>query len=419
MQDKLKKLTIPGVLILFLAIVLTILLIRIQRNDSLLISNTSFETLNNINNSYGQNQYINFLNNLLQNFGELSIIILQVLLAISSFWLFFLILKSEGAKTSIIFNVLLFILISPAFLYNTLIINTQILILFLFLLTGYLFLKKKPLSYLIGVLLFLTDVFSLLILIAIILFYKKKYMWSLIVSILPLILILKDFTHIYNIIFEFGIISGYSLGLIIFTIIGIGMSRDNIKENNGIYLLFLLILLKTLIIGNYLIFLVPITFFGAPQLYALFKKQWGIKVMKIVTLILIITSLLIPFIYSANLITKSSPTFDDINSLIFLSSKEKGSVLSCKNYEGIITYVSGQETIKNNQGVVNEIFNSYSQITIRQDLELLNVKYIWINSEIKNRYWPHEKRFYYMLQDKTTFEKIYDANQKEIYEVII
>ena len=419
MQDKLKKLTIPGILIILLAIVLTILLIRIQRNDSLLISNTSFETLNNINNSYGQNQYINFLNNLLQNFGELSIIILQVLLAISSFWLFFLILKSEGAKTSIIFNVLLFILISPAFLYNTLIINTQILILFLFLLTGYLFLKKKPLSYLIGVLLFLTDVFSLLILIAIILFYKKKYMWSLIVSILPLILILKDFTHIYNIIFEFGIISGYSLGLIIFTIIGIGMSRDNIKENNGIYLLFLLILLKTLIIGNYLIFLVPITFFGAPQLYALFKKQWGIKVMKIVTLILIITSLLIPFIYSANLITKSSPTFDDINSLIFLSSKEKGSVLSCKNYEGIITYVSGQETIKNNQGVVNEIFNSYSQITIRQDLELLNVKYIWINSEIKNRYWPHEKRFYYMLQDKTTFEKIYDANQKEIYEVII
>lgn len=406
-----------------------------------------------INDNYSINKvplHINVYTIVLALFNNLPTYILKIfniLLSTIALVLFFLFLR-ENKVSKIISNLsVLIVIISPIFIYY----GTSLSGLSLFtilLITSLLSIKRdyKLLTIIITILIpFFGIQFSLFYLTFIFAYsihqnkIKSFYTllsiiigWSLILYYLVYNFTTYNFVYpstyhlVREVISEFGGIRGISIMTI--SILIIGFFKYIIERKQLLLNLLFLIGTFVLLILDYRFFYLlnfAIAFYASTGLVYIIKRKWFSQDLKNLTVILILCGLVFTLLSFTGRISEINPTEEHIASLQWLNEQEKGIVFTFPKFSSYVQNIAGMPVIIDYFSTNLEIKDDFNSIYTSQDLintaELLekyNVKYIYLDNEMKNIQWFGENEgLLFVLSDPDYFEKIYDDGNSEIWRV--
>lgn len=358
------------------------------------------------------------------------------------------------------------LILSPIFIYTFSTINSFSLVVFLNLAGFYFFMtsekrylfflkKEKKLNFYLSLLIFAIipffGFFNLLITLAILLAYssfeKSKlnnfYFISFILLIISLIFsnstiypffFSQEFSLTLNVftkfIFQLGAMPGFRVVTLLLAFIGFFRLWSEEKKRAALFI-FLLLFVFSFFVSDiifYLNFLLVI-----PATYGflmLFNMKWKVNLIRKLTLIILIISLLFSSFSAIGKISYSEPGKSTMESLGWLksNSKENEVVLSYYKNSFWIQKISERPTfldptMENNQNY-NKLFNITHQIFYGRNLENTasifkeyNISYIWINKEMKKgKVWKKsDQGLLFLLKNSEIFKKIYDKDNIEIW----
>jgi hypothetical protein len=83
------------------------------------------------------------------------------------------------------------------------------------------------------------------------------------------------------------------------------------------------------------------------------------------------------------------------------------------------SYFKNNQNINQNYKMLYNIFYSTNLVSVSENLELLNIRYIWINQEMKQGLvWDDTSGLLFLLRNKDVFDLIYSEEGIEIYEFL-
>ncbi|MFH1440128.1 MAG: hypothetical protein ABIG89_06165 [Candidatus Woesearchaeota archaeon] len=395
---------------------------------------------------------------------ELITIFLMIMLGVISLLLFEKILSRFEIPYFQRFIIIIFLALSPLFLYNFLIPTQTHFIIFLQLLGFYLYSNKdiRYLRYLSIIPYILLPFFGIVhTMIAIIIFVSydilenKTYLFYLIpLSMLMIIISLYFSFPIYykygfiktsiisgNLfqyyITDFGSKQGFSIFGVILMIFGLIKTWKEKYTKNYLWIYIFLIFLLILSFfysryEGYLNFVVMI-FAGIGFLY-LFEIKWEMKIIKRFTILIIILGLLFSGVSFIKRISASNPSQEMIESLDWLrheSSKnsEESVILSHPEYSHIVKYYTRKKVfIDSNQNyigdypyfikVLDTIYQSRSLKEVIPILERYDIRFILITQEMKEGLvWDKDEQgLLFLLENSDRFKQLYSKHGIEIWK---
>ncbi len=379
--------------------------------------------------------------------------VLPFILGLLSFALFWLILKELEISENIKNISLLLFLLSPCFVYLFSFTNALFLVLFVCLLTFYLFIKKSLWTIPLVLILPLFSVVLCASLLIVLFFYmqyndkksQNHFLWLLILGIISSILYYGYFIYsvgwpgtfggfhfnpFQKMIFDLG--SPFGLGIFILTLaaIGILISWKNKYDNKFVVasLVFLSIFSyfkqDVLILLN--MFIVVIASYG---LYHIFKiKKWDNDIIKKFVLITIMCGVAFSCLAQFDNLVEEGPSKEIINALEFLETQEQGVVFTDYT-RGVWVNYAGQPNVMDSQYKfapdVNERYEDSVNFFYTRDvenatifIEKYDVKYVLVDEELKEEVWDYNTQgLLFLLEYTNRFNRIYFKEGVEIWEV--
>jgi hypothetical protein len=382
--------------------------------------------------------------------------IVPFLLGIFSMLIFNLILKrfiNEDYKRHII---LILLIINPAFIYTFTVSNPHAAAIALSLLGIHFFLREKRYNLILSALCFaVVSLFSIfntllvvLILLAYILIRKHKHSWfTIILFVLAIFSFTRRASFFYNYAFspdvnvvgnlfsDLGGIIGFGIFTIILAVYGIVSNWKHKSDFMPFFLLSVALLVSLFFIGNlanmYIMFFVTIAAgIGFVRLYEL---KWNVLTVKNLTLLILACGLIFSATSYMTRLTAMPPDKATIESLDWLGDHAFKDEFILSHYDNgyLISTVARNPVLVDSLSasdydqqflykVQDTLFYSRKLPQTKQLLEAYKIKYIYITPEMKQGLvWskPNEGLLF-LLTSKSTFNKVYEKDDIEIWEVI-
>lgn len=388
---------------------------------------------------------------------EFSLIIISFITSLLSVILFYLILKKLKINLQQRFFIFVVLLLSPAFIFTFGTANEFCISIMLLLLGTYFFLKFDK-SFVFSLIVFLIAVFFNILNVIVIMFLllflseikpiKKRTANLIMAFVLILTLLYYTPQHFSNDIFSKVSIIGKSrfsdfisdlggmMGLSIFTlilgVIGIIITWKYKQKLKNSYLLMLVLFF----IGSYLDY-APIylnfifSIFAGIAFAYIVNLKWEIKLLKNLTLLLLIYGLLFSAISYINRVSLSEPNKDVQNALEWLKYNSKSNEVVFSHYskgfwieywadrpvviDGIFNYNEAKQRLEDS----NKLLYSRNIDIDQRLMDKYNVRYIFVDDIMKKgQVWDKKEGLWYAFRNNKTFKSIYDKNNVEIWEYI-
>jgi len=170
-----------------------------------------------------------------------------------------------------------------------------------------------------------------------------------------------------------------------------------------------------------LVFVVTIAFIQ------IIKRKWKLPNLKSIAILVIICGLLFPTISYINRVSNSEPSMAKIDSLNWFKDQPQGMVLSHYSNGYWIESIANKQTLMNPDLSKKEalkrytdskiIFNSYKLSDTQEKLDEYNIKYIFIDPEMKKGLvWQKDNQgILLLLAESGQFQQIYSLEGIEIW----
>lgn len=374
--------------------------------------------------------------------------IIPLLSGILCVGLAFMIMKKHNISDKNITAIMLIMISSPIFLYTFLDIKYFAFTVLLTLLTIYFIVSKKYLISAIPLVLIpFIDFYSSLIAIILIVLYitltAKNYSTYKIVLIIGIVsfiasILLNNYlgysvTRIpiekTRLITDIGAEVGFSFSTMILTLIGMILLWDKGLKNLAVYisiiLLFALSVFNTTL-KAYVNFIL-VVYAGFAFVY-LTKRKWSIPIIKKVTLLLIICSIMFTTILYATKLSKSEPTPGYVDALRFLKEQsfENEKVLSSIENGYLIEYYAERGAFIDEKTNIYEpkrliLFNNLTTSRNLEKTESIlkehNIKYVFIDEYFKQKL-DSDQGLLFIIQNSQKFKNIYRNKEVEVWMYI-
>ncbi len=365
-----------------------------------------------------------------------------ILMGILSVFIFYLLLKKLKIEKNFVYVASFLFAVSIPFIYTISRFTPHTLLVFLILFSIYILaLGKKWSVFVSGAILVLSSVFgiysvaSVAIFIVYSLIVRKNVYYAFFFSAVTLVLselLFDGFTGqnfeitqsvLQSFVTDFGALYGISAMAWVLALFGFFMTW---KAKSKFFPIYAVTLLFGFLSTKYVFFLIYLNLFvvlySAFFLRSLLFRKWDLKICGVFIQIVIVCSLLFTGVYYANRASVGEPTLEMVESLEFLSSEDKGIVLSHPENGNYIKYFSGNEVFtgrsKDKRDFL-EIFYATSIADLFVKLKQYDIKYIWIDAEMKEgQVWvDSDYGLLSLLQNKVYFSKIYEEGDIEIWIV--
>lgn len=383
---------------------------------------------------------------------ELASMMFPIVFGLLSLLLFHRLLKNLKLDLSMRLLTLLILVSSPAFIASFTLSSPTCFAIFLSLLALYFFLQKRKQPTFWLSLLFIANIFfsffNAMITALFLFFYgiydKKRSRFCFLLCFF--ILVAGFFYHypdfvtrtlyskniLTDFVSDFGAVVGFGLFNIILAVIGFVTKWREKKRLLLFYALALFFLLSLFFLrahGNaYLNFVLALL--ASLGFLWLLEIKWELSLLKNLTIIVIICGLIFSCLSYIDRVSVSMPDKPTKQSLDWLQSyaSPEDVVLSHHSYGFWIQYVSKNKVLMDDFKTPNHesIWVDYNTMLYSRRLAntsaLLseyNIKYIWINQEMKKGLvWTREQEgLLFLLKNSDSFKKVYDENGIEIWEV--
>ena len=358
---------------------------------------------------------------------------------------YFIFLLLEKLKVSFYkgYFLLLFIVLSPLFVFLFSVLSKYTLIIcFSTIIIYALFARKEYLAYILLPLVMLTDFFSACIVLLIILLLSVKYkrlqkgfiilIPVLAITILISMILLNFSINISNpdlrfFISDLGASTGFSVFIVLLFFIGLVLNWrrdtkqvfDNLAALGGVALS---------------IFILPVRFFFLffLCLYAsmgfnyLIRRKWSLNMLKKITSLVLFCGILFSVIVFIKFEIESQPSEEMLSALSFLQDKPSGTVLSHPSYGTLIQYFAEKRILFSaSLDYSTTLYNQSSPYFFSRDLEVVetlfqqsNIKYIFIHEDMKEGLLWQEplEGLLFLLKSSKKFINIYSYQGYEIWE---
>jgi hypothetical protein len=219
----------------------------------------------------------------------------------------------------------------------------------------------------------------------------------------------------------------------IIALFGISVVWKKKNENFFLISIFLFIIFSVILYekSNIIYASFFLSYLAALGFHFFLSKKWEIEMLKTLTLITIFSGLLFSSVSYSSVLVDSNYSFEQSESLIWLKeNNEKGLILSHYSYGYFINYHSNMPVFmdsyfKNNQKINDfyslseNIFFGYNLQSTSENLDSLNIRYIWIDKNMKeDLVWDDTTGLLFLLRNKDVFNLIYSKNNIEIYEFL-
>ncbi|MFC1691133.1 hypothetical protein ACFL0W_03030 [Nanoarchaeota archaeon] len=397
---------------------------------------------------------------------NLTSISLPIIFSIAIFIFFHLTLKNIikiPRKRSLIEIILI---ISPSFIYLSSFLTQHQLPILLTLMCMFFFTKKQsvywPISLILVTILSFFSFFNFALAILLMLIYSKTMsnpsikgrknwiMMSVFGGISVIILLgTKIFTQFSqpeiitfrNFISDLGAETGFSIFLLVLFFMGLTEMWRNVKKDsenayNQYYLAALLVfaLIFILYVGNeinlYLIFLA--SFLAGNAFYYLFKTNWNFKLLKQLTIFLILCGLIFSSVSYINKLSSEMRNQDFIsaaqwlkentneNNLIFAHQKDGFFIQTVSNRKVLSDDLSFKDILfkeKTEDSDILLLSKNYQKTT--RIIKKYDIKYLFLNKKLlEGAVWSEkDSGLLFLLRNTETFIKVFDNPSVVIYEI--
>jgi len=379
--------------------------------------------------------------------------LIPLLLGLLSVLVFYLILKNFRAGLEQRLFMSLILIISPAFIYLSVISNIHSVPVFLTLLGIYFLLKKNTVYKILSLIAFAAAVsfgiFNALLVIAILLAYLiKEKSKKAIILLCIIILISAAFMPVYfqnktkvlpkesilqSSISDLGALIGIGIFNILLAFIGFVLMWRKKKEHIFIFLPLFVMLISLFYLQPVIIYLnFVLAVFAGYALVRITNMDWQVKMIKRLTILLIICGLTFSAISYLNRVNNMQPDNEIIKSLDWLKHYSEPDEIVFSHYsKGFwINYVAERPVVidkmleyyPNAEEKFNaslEIFYSRNLKNTRAFLNKYNISYIWVDNEMKQGLvWEKEQQgLLFLFRNNETFNNIYNNQGIEIWEI--
>ncbi|MEM4638060.1 MAG: hypothetical protein QXK76_03520 [Candidatus Woesearchaeota archaeon] len=435
---------------IFLTILLTGIIIlspyalRIFKNNPYDINSESYYNIRISEYDSLQERTITFsLLNILQKDNLIITKILPLFLAILCVGLIILIMKKHNIVDKNIMPTILILIASPAFIYTFVDLKYFSYTLALSLLFVYFLVNKKNfLSAIPLIAMPFFDYYSSIIAIIFINLYliitkNKNRKTFLIIGLMSLtvasitnfyILKIQPILPINNLLIITDITGevGFSFSMIILSIIGIILLWEKGLKNFIInILIILLLILSTFSIELKAYMVLILSLYAGFAFSYLKKRKWSIQIIKKVTMLLIVCSIVFTTVLYISKLSNSNPTNNDIDALKFLKdySFNNEKILSSHENGFLIQYYANRPTLtdQKTKNYEPEKMKIYEEIIKSRNLEktetLLknnNIKYFYIDKKFKKTL-EEKEGLLFLLEQSKKFQQIYKNQEIEIW----
>ncbi len=371
--------------------------------------------------------------------------IFYLLFAVLSLYLFLLILNHLKFSNNLNFLAAILLIISPAFI-NSLSFNS--LILFLVLLSSYLFLKSK--FKLLSFILFIFPLISPLIavvstgvLASFLLRKNLKYIPPSFLTIFLYVILLisnvgknnyfNPFSALNQVISDFGFYHGLSIFLLIPSIYALKHIWKNNAYYKQIFFSFILLLILSLFSTTILLIFTPIaSVLSAIGILYLHNKKWNSNILKIITVAVILFGICLSTFNFIVFNITNLPDENLINGLIYLkdNSPEDSVILSDPSRGHWINYFAERKDIADSNTFlapdVKERLKDIDKIFKTRDINEFNkivnkykISYIFLDSELKKQLWKtDDEGLLFILKNNPDTIRFYKNSKVEIWKIL-
>lgn len=388
----------------------------------------------------------------------------QIFSGLTTVLLIYWLLNKLKAKTGESFIALLFIVVSPVFISIFTTINTMALPTALTLISVLFYLSKnkilKLLCYLVLIIVIPWSLYFTLSALFFIFFLektkvtknsqaKKLPMPLFIVTLLLLVyavFVSLKYGFYNNVIFHYylplqssvfsifisdmGGVYGISGFVVLLFLFGFFLTwKDKLKLKYFYYAFILLILTSFFVTPTKIFLLILTSTLAAKAFLFLYNKKWDQRILKTATILAVVCGILFSFVSFETRMINSQPKADIMRSLVFLQDQEPGLVFSHYNNGLWIQEVAQKEvfstSILTDKKSALAMLNLSDSLFYSQDLDqtlrlmdLNGVKYIYVTPDMKQGLvWEEREGLLFLMDNAPNFEKIYDQNQIEIWEL--
>jgi len=384
---------------------------------------------------------------------ELASKLIPFLLGLLSAFIFYLIIKEFKMSIEERLFVLLILIVSPAFIYLSVISNTNSVPVFLTLLGIYFLLKKKIIFTVLSLISFAAAVSfgifnALLVVVLLFPYLIKEKSKKAIIFLFIIIIISAAFMPVYfqekteviqkegilqSSISDFGALVGIGVFNILLAFIGFSLMWKKKKEHMFIFLPLLIMLISLFYLRVVIIYLSFVLAVFAGYAFTKIKNMdWEIKIIKNLTILLIICGLIFSTVSYLNRISNIQPDKEVIKSLDWLKHYSEPDEIVFSHYskgfwiinvaERPVVTDKMLEYFPNAKERFNdslEIFYSRNLKNTKLLIDKYNITYIWIDNEMKQGLvWEKEQQgLLFLFRNNETFKNIYNNQGIEIWEV--
>lgn len=370
---------------------------------------------------------------------------LPVLFGFLSIIFFMLLLKRSGLDIEKRFLLLAILIFSPAFIYSISFSNPHIFALFLGTFSFYLFFIDnrfaKALSFLFFLVIPLFGVIETVITVVLLSgFYfvrRNKAIMILIFTLIGIYLLNFNFTVSLNIldnaflssITDLGGAIGFGVFTLLLSLIGFLLTWRFKRQHYVLYLILILLFFSVKLFGSMTnIYLnVIFAYLAALAFSKLLNREWDSELIKYLTIFVLISGLIFSGLSYLDRYANSGPDQNVVNSLNWLkqNSETTDIVFSHASKGFWIEFFANRKVVGDSYTVSKEVLSDMDKLFWSRNLETTkalllkyNVKYIWIDREMKDgQVWNREYQgLMFLFKNEKTFGKVYDLEGIEIWE---
>ncbi|MBT7903400.1 hypothetical protein HN587_06070 [Candidatus Woesearchaeota archaeon] len=411
---------------------------------------------------HSRNMYFSFYHVFLALFGfifslKYISILLPLIFGILSLFIFNKILISFEFPKFTRQIILIFLVISPAFVYLFSFSNPHSIIIFLTLLGFYLFIQEGKMFLILSTIIFgFVAAFTLfnsavvvLLLLAYVFYTGKKLDWFLISSfVVGLISFSVQPPYFLNYLFnhssdffiglnsDLGGVAGFGSFTILLACMGVLLYWKHKNQFLIFFIAALLLLFANFIVGVsanfYISFFVAVS--AGMAFVMLYEREWKVDFVKQLSIFLIILGLLFSSVSFMNRVTNFEPSSETIDALTFLENASDAHSVVLSHYdngywiESISKRVAFADSFSGSNydqsfllKVSETIFENRDLETAKTLLTQYGINYIYIDETMTDgKVWiKPDEGLLFLLRNKETFENIYSKQGIKIWKVLI
>ncbi|HLC81332.1 MAG TPA: hypothetical protein VJH68_01625 [Candidatus Nanoarchaeia archaeon] len=344
-----------------------------------------------------------------------ALFIVPLLLAVISMVLLLKIIKGTSLPEELVFFCLLFLILSPGFIYNYSTLSANSYFLFLSILGIYLFSRKNNAVKLLGLIPLAAaswfNAFFTLLIALIFSFYacfsKKDRLPALSIVILLLLSALlnaillgqsilppefHDQNLITSLISAFGAVGGISLFFLLLALIGLAITWK--KKFFSIFYLFFIVVLGGYLFSQELVFFlsIMITFFAAVAFLFLIRQPWQLPLIKKFTLFIIILGILFSTLSYLNRVNLNDPSAAQVETLQWIRENTSADaiILSSTQHVDYIHYFAERRAVQDLYKDKNYVAGQYRALVgalqvdeLQQLLDTHGITILYLTPDLK------------------------------------